>query len=423
MTTTNNPIRNVPTKLDLSSLPVVDETSIYDAKLMVEKASGNYIWFEHDPVPYFDLIMGYSSTNFGHNNPHIIKCVENALKRSDNIPAFNFRERASLSKKLLDFFPSGGAGYQVYYPVGGAKSVDTALKLAMLYKQSTDIISFSGSFHGYSLQTTAVTDQRFFNDQYKIFQNQIICLDFPDVIKGMNYKKTISKLEDTLKNTGIAAVIIEPIQGASGFRQADQKFFKELRRVTREHDVILIIDEIQTGVGRTGNFYAFSKFGIEPDIVLLGKSLAGGFYPLGAIIARREYFDKIGDRGSGFDSTFSNNIFGITIADGVMDYMQTNKILDKVKGQSIPFKQSMQKLTDKYSFIKNISIVGLACAWEITDKATARAIKKKAFENHLIIQTAGTEGNYIKIAPALTITDEDLMSVFERLDAVLAQVL
>lgn len=420
MAMANNLTSNV---LDTSSLPVVDETNIYDANLMVEKASGSYIWFEHDSEPYFDLIMGYSSTNFGHSNPHVIKCVENALKRSDNIPAFNFRERVSLSKKLLDFFPSGGTGYQVYYPVGGAKSVDTALKLAMLYKQSTGIVSFSGSFHGYSLQATAVTDQRFFNEQYKIFKNQTFCLDFPDVLKGMDYQKTISELEDTLKNNSIAAVIIEPIQGASGFRQADPEFFKELRRVTKEHDVILIIDEIQTGVGRTGDFYAFSKFGIEPDIVLLGKSLAGGFYPLGAIIAKQEYFDKIGDQGSGFDSTFSNNIFGITIADGVMDYMKTSEILNKVKEQSTLFKQGMQKLANKYSFIKNISIIGLACAWEITDKATARAIKKKAFENHLIIQTAGTGGNYIKIAPALTIKDKDLMNVFERLDAVLAQVL
>jgi len=407
---------------DLSSFPIVDETGLYNANLMIEKAAGHYIWFEGDSVPYFDLVMGYSSTNFGHNNPDIIRYIQKALQKGDNTPAFNFRERISLSKKLLDYLPFDNNNYQIYYPVGGAKAVETALKLAMLHTQKTKVISFRGGFHGYSKGAMSVTDQQFFNHHYSMFNHEVVLIEFPDINKTSDYKEALDQLRDAIQEEPTAAVIIEPIQGASGFRQAHKKFFQSLRKITQDHNIILILDEIQSGIGRTGEFYAFSKFSIQPDIVLLGKSLAGGFYPLSAVISKREYFDSVGNQKTGFDSTFSNNLFGIGIADKVMTYIKETNLLQKVQHQEKLFTRKMTQLKEKYSFIKNISVIGLACAWELVDNATAQKVKQQAFQDHIIIQTAGIEGNYIKISPALTITDQELKLAISQLDASLSRI-
>ena len=175
-------------KNNLDSFPIVDETSEYDLNLMINKAKGNYIWFEGHKKPYFDLTMGYSSTNFGHNNPEIIGIVKTALQKADNVPAFNFRERISLSNQILNYLPFTTNDYQTYYPVGGAKAVEAALKLARLYTQRTTIISFKGAFHGYSISAMGVTDQHFFSSANCIFKHVLFIWISQILIKVINIR-------------------------------------------------------------------------------------------------------------------------------------------------------------------------------------------------------------------------------------------
>lgn len=403
-------------------LPVTDEIGIYNPNLSVEKAQGNLIWFEDGQEPYFDLMMAYGSTNFGHCNPIIVSAVKKTTERLDNIPAFNTSERDELSSILVDYLPSKNKDYQVYYTVGGAKAVDASIKLARIFTKKNGVICFDGAFHGYISGLIGITDRGYFNESYDVIQNlQIFDLPFPDNNNGHSSDNVLSQLEKLLeeKNSEIGVLVIEPIQGASGFKQTDKRFFEELQKLAKRYQIVIIADEIQMGIGRTGLFYSFERYGFEPDIILLGKSLAGGFYPLSAIIARKEYFDLIGGNKSGLDSTFSNNAFGIAIAREVVRMIADQKILEKSQQSGKKFYDLVKDLQEKHPhLITNTSVIGLACGIQTPSTEKASLIKNKAFENKLIIQTAGTKGDYLKIAPSLLITEYELENAFDLLDFV-----
>lgn len=392
-------------------LPATDEIHIYDPNLHVEKAKGNYIWFEKCEKPYFDLIMGYSSTNFGHCNPDIISAVKKASEIYDNIPAFNFRARDELSNKLINHLNRSDHDYQVYYTVGGAKSIDVSLKLAKFHTSKKGVICFDGAFHGYINSLVGVTDKAYFNDNYNLINNSdIYKLPFPDEKVHSSMDNTENQLKEILykKSDQIGAILIEPVQGASGFRIAHKYFYRLLRDVSKRYNIVLIADEIQMGLGRTGLFYSYQHFDFDPDIITLSKSLAGGYYPLSAIIAKKKYFDKVGKEKPGFDSTFSNNAFGVSVANKVVDILLHDDFIENIKDKSLHFYSQMDNILQSYSFIEHLNIIGMACGIKMKNKKIADAVKKNAFKNGLIIQTAGPSGQYIKIAPSLLITKTEL---------------
>jgi len=405
-------------------LPITDEIGIYNPNLLVKKAQGSYIWFDGQDKPYLDLVMAYSSTNFGHCNPTIVKAVKKAAERLDNFPAFNTSERDDLSGELIDHLPFPGKDYQVYYTVGGAKAVDVSIKLARIFTKRHGVISFDGAFHGYINGLIGITDRGYFNESYDTIQNmQIFHLPFPDINIGPSIDVALTQLEDLIfkYREKIGAIILEPVQGAAGFRETERYFFEKLQEIANHHQIIIIADEIQAGIGRTGSFYSFERYNFQPDIVLLGKSLAGGYYPLSAIIARKEYFDNIGPDKSGLDSTFSNNAFGISIAREVVRMISDQKIFEKVQAKSILFRTLMSQLHQEYpTIVLKTSVVGLACGIQTPSSKIAALVKKRAFEKCLIIQTSGINGDYLKIAPSLLITEQELKQAFDLLGSVLA---
>lgn len=412
---------------------LLDETNYYDSTMLVRKAKGIFVWMEGEKDPYIDLLMGYSSTNFGHTNNEVLKIVKKAIERFDNITSFNSADKIMLTKKLINLlhFPDDRLAY---YPVGGTKAVDAAIKLAMAYTKKKEIICFEGAFHGYSFGGMAVTDKNFVEKkQYGNSFSQIKSFPFPD-------KKYMSE-EDSrrlLENIGryisdnqsrVAALIIEPIQGASGFIVPPDSFLVGLDELTKKYKVVFICDEIQIGVFRTGSFYYINQININPDIILLGKSLAGGYYPLSAVIGRREMFESVDLKSPGFDSTFSNNLLGIAIANGVMKFMEKNKIDKKVVKTGARFLSKLREFR-KFNFIQDINGIGMAFSYRVESPSgsmsenskLARAIKKEAFQNHLILQTAGINGDYMKLSPSFLISDAEVDMVFEKLYKVMSNI-
>lgn len=405
----------------------IDETVIYSRYFLVEKAKGSFIWFKDIKEKYIDSIMGYSSTNFGHTNEELSSYVIRAVKKFDNFPTFNSLAKVELSKKLVNLLPNKISA-QVYFPVGGAKAIDVAIKLARAYTKKQKILAFSNSFHGYSYAAMSVTDANFINkNQYFSDRlHEIVFFDFPDKNEINGKRKAIvvlEKISNYLKhNNNVAAVIFEPMQGANGFIIPPDNFLQKLTNLCKKHNVLSVCDEIQTGVCRTGHFYYHQYHNISPDIVLLGKSLAGGYYPLSAVIARKEIYNAISPSKSAFGSTFSNNLLGIEVANNVIKYIEKNGILDRVKKYGKYFFDQLNTLKN-FEFIKNIHGVGLAASFDIDvpgkkieySTNIAKEIKKEAFNQKLIIQTAGIYGNKIKLTPSLLVEKEEIQLIIKKL--------
>jgi len=416
-------------KTDITKFNIsIDETSIYNPLALVEKAKGSKIWVEGEQEPFIDLLMAYSSTNFGHVNADILQFTKKAAEKFDNIIAFNSASKIELSKKLVELLPYPGNKIP-YFPVGGTKAIDAAIKLAKAYTKKDTIIAFSGGFHGYSYAGMAVTDDGYIEkSQFGTYLGKVKKFPFPHKLsKNADElaKNILYNIERYLETNyeEVAAILFEPIQGAAGFIIPTDNFLKELIDIAKKYSIVTICDEIQTGVGRTGTFYYINQLNIDPDIVLLGKSLAGGYYPLSAVIANKEFYESINANHSGFDSTFATNLFGIEIANHVVDYIEEKNILKTVQETGKYFSSELKMLLKEFSFMKDFDSIGMAYGYRIEapskkiedSTALAKKMKKEAFKNHLILQTAGINGDHMKLAPNFFITTEEIAFVIERL--------
>lgn len=305
-----------------------DETGMYDQFLIVEKTEGLFVRFKGENEPYLDLVMGYTSLNFGHRHPKITEAVEAAVRAIDLMHSFNSESKILLSKVLAEK-ASGPANKRVYFPVGGAMAVETAVKLARAYTKKTKIASFRNAFHGYSYSAMMITDESFINKrQYAPFPGEVIWLPYTDCYYCDKQDKCsfqcLQEAEQLLsQDKDIAGLVVEPVQGGAGFVVPPKEFIAGLKKLCHDNGILFIDDEIQVGLGRTGRMFAIEHFNVEPDMILLGKSLSGGYYPLSAVIAREEIWDCISPIGSAIGSTFANNQFGAYLA------LQAQKILEE----------------------------------------------------------------------------------------------
>jgi 4-aminobutyrate aminotransferase/(S)-3-amino-2-methylpropionate transaminase len=264
-----------------------DESVMYETLLYPMRAKGMWVWVEDDGDPYLDLVLGYSSNNFGHCHPQIVEAAQEACARLTQVHSFHTRAKLLLSE-WLSLAVILNRPYQVYFDIGGASVVGGALRLCRAATGNRIVVGFSGAFHGTSYLAATVTDPRLLDKrQYGLgdFDGDVVRLPFPDRLGSVSSADCLGLLDGVLAQEDVAAVIVEPIQGAAGFIQPHNDFLPGLRERTAASQVPLIVDEIQMGVGRAGALYSFSRHGIEPDVVTLSKSLAGGMFPLSALIA------------------------------------------------------------------------------------------------------------------------------------------
>ncbi len=413
----------------------IDETVIYDPLALVTKAKGSFVWIEGQRDPYFDLLMSYSSTNFGHVNNDILKFVKDAVEKFDNIIAFNSAAKVGLSKKLVDLLPYPDNKIP-YFPVGGTKAIDAAIKLAKAYTGKDVIIAFSGDFHGYSYAAMSVTDSEYIEkSQFGSYPGKVKQFPFPHRLT-LNSSEVVKNILASIENYlqinhhKVAAVIFEPIQGAAGFLIPPDGFLKKLISLAQKYGVLTICDEIQTGVYRTGTFYYVNQLDLNPDIILLGKSLAGGYYPLSAVIANKIIFESVDPKHSGFDSTFATNLLGIEIAHQVVEYAEKKNLSKVVQTTGNIISSKLRSLLNNFNFIKDFDSIGMAYGYRVEapskkredNSALATKIKKEAFNNHLIIQTAGLYGDHMKLSPNFFITQEEIDSFITEFTLVLKKV-
>ncbi len=401
-----------------------DESKMYDKFLMPVKAEGMWVWFDGEEEPYLDLVLNYSSVNFGHCYPPIVEIAKKVVERVDQIHSFHSKDKLELSEYLSKKV-STDENYKVYFNIGGSAAVSDAIRLCRYSTGKRYMISFDGSFHGVSHTAASVVDDRLVaKEQFGIpVSEYTFSVPFPSTTNDVSVSYCLEKIEELIEKNDVAGIIIEPIQGAGGFIIPKDSFLVELSELCKRSEVKLIIDEIQVGFGRAGSFFVYQQYGVtNPDIVLLSKSIAGGYFPVSAVIARSTLFDNVPLRGTAFQTTFNNSSFGLGIANQLMKLVEREKIFDKIPEKGDALLKKLRFL-DKSPYVADLRGMGLAIAFDIIDPVSkmpsdklAKIFVSQCLKEHVISYACGVNFNSIKIIPSLVVTNEEIDIISEKLD-------
>jgi acetylornithine/N-succinyldiaminopimelate aminotransferase len=375
------------------------------ANLVVKKAKNQFIW-DDKGRKYLDFVAGISVCNLGHCNNKVLKVVKLQLDNFAHVSNLYYVPvQVKLGEELVKrAFPKA----RVFLGNSGAEANECAIKLARKWGYLNpsklgnryEIICFNNSFHGRTMATMSATGQKKFHNYLKPLQEKFVFAEFNDI-------DSIKKLI----NNRTVAVMIEPVQGEGGIIPAEKKFLKDLRILCDKNNLLLIFDEIQCGIGRTGKFYAFESFGVKPDIVTMAKSLANGF-PLGAVVAGKKCADVFiyGDHGS----TFGGNPVSCAAALAVSK-MMTSKFLYNVSKISDYLRKKLEVLKSKYSIIKEVRGVGLILGIDLT--INGKGVVNYCLEKRLIINC--THDTALRLLPPLIITKKDVDCAMKILEEAL----
>lgn len=370
-----------------------------------EKGIGTKL-YDIEGKEYLDFVAGVAVNCLGHCHPAIVKALDEQSKKLIHVSNLYWTPtQTELAKKLIQYSDHD----TVFFCNSGTEANETAIKMARKYGKLTgdaekyEIITMENSFHGRTLGSLSITGQTKYQKDFMPLMGGVSSVRFNDID---DLQKKIS--EKT------CAVIIEPIQGEGGIIKADETFLVEANKLCKEYNALLIFDEVQCGIGRSGDLFAYQSFGVVPDIVCLAKGLGGGF-PIGAVLANEKAsIFKPGDHGC----TFGGNPLGCAVSLAVFKELIENGVLEGVKEKEQLFKAEIEKLMLQYNFIKKIDGKGLMLGIHL--EVEAKKIVGKAFEKGLLIIGAGK--NIVRIVPPLNITTDEIKKGLEILQEIFKEV-
>ncbi|RXJ79545.1 diaminobutyrate--2-oxoglutarate transaminase [Arcobacter sp. F2176] len=376
---------------------------------------------------FIDFFAGAGTLNYGHNNEHISKALIEYIQKDGVIHGLDMA--TSAKKDFLQTFNDTilvprNLDYKIQFTgPTGTNAVETALKLARLVKGRSNVVSFTNGFHGLTQGSSSVTGNNDYRDESYISRSNVSFMPFDGYFGDMNTMTIFRKfLEDSSSGLDIpAAVIVETIQGEGGINVASKEWLQELESICREYDILLIIDDIQVGNGRTGEFFSFEFAGINPDIVTVSKSIGGGL-PMAIVLLKPDLDQwKPGEHTGTFRG---NNLAFVAATVAISHYWQNDDLSNAVKYKEKLLKESLKKIADKYKDTFDIVIRGrgLAYGFEIKgDNSVAGEISKYAFAEKLIIETCGSEDQVVKFLPPLIIDEETLVEGLNRLEIAISK--
>ena len=362
--------------------------------IVLDHGYGSYVW-DVNGRKYLDALGGIAVNVLGHNYAPLVSAIADQAKRLIHVSNLYYTEpQADAAAKLSELT----AGGKVFFGNSGAEANEGAIKAARKYAhtihpEKSQIITALGSFHGRTLATLTATGQEKFHK------------GFEPLPQGFDYVpyNDIAALEARM-NENTAAVMLEPIQGEGGVRTPADGYLQQVRALCDQYDTLLIFDEIQTGMGRTGTFYAYEMYDVTPDIVTLAKGLAGGV-PIGAFIVTEKVAAAFhaGDHGS----TFGGNPLACAAANVVLDVIADDAFLGRVKAVGTHFKQKLEDLRTKYpAYIVDVRGTGLILGMEMQKNEVAAAIARRMLEQGVIINC--TAGNVLRFIPPLIFTKNEV---------------
>lgn len=368
--------------------------------LTLVKGQGSYVW-DDKGTKYLDFTAGIATCNLGHVPVYVQKKLEEQLAQlwhCSNL--YHIPTQAALAELLTKH----SCADQVFFCNSGAEANEAAIKMARKYGKELkgaaayQIVTFKQSFHGRTLATLSATGQ------------SKIQAGFEPLVAGFTYLEFNDfTCFDQIDPSSTAAVLLEVVQGEGGVVPADPKWLQELESYCREHQILLMIDEIQTGMGRTGSLFAYEQYGIEPDLFTLAKGLGSGF-PIGALLAKEDVANCFQPGSHG--STFGGNPLAVTAGLATLEYMIEHRIPEQAQELGNYLNEQLQGLQKKYRIVKQVRGLGLLQGLIVDEYASE--LVNAARKLHLLILLAGS--NVVRLLPPLTTTKAEIDQAISVLD-------
>jgi len=419
-------------KID-ENLKVVSEDIKYIARgvalkyfpLVVARASGVKVW-DLDGNEYIDFLSSAAVFNVGHSNIEVVKAIKDQLEKFIHygILYLYHKPAVELAKLLVEITP-GTFEKKVIFGLSGSDANDSAIKASRVYTGRPNIASFTYSYHGTTYGAISVSGVINPKIRAKVYPlPNVHFLPYPDTYRcpfdmepkecGEYYLGLIEEyFQRVVDGESFAALIIEPIQGDAGILIPPRNFMEGLYKLTRKYGIVFIDEEVQTGLCRTGRMFAIEHFGIEPDLIVVGKAIGGGM-PISAVIGRREIVDAA--EPPTFLLTFSGHSLSAVAAIATIKYAIRERLAERARKLGEYALKRFNEMKDKYEIIGDVRGLGLLIGIEIVknkktkepDRNTTLKIIWRCWEKGLLMMSFGKYGNVLRIAPPLTIELEEL---------------
>jgi len=403
--------------------------------LVIETASGSYLYAQ-DGRRYLDFSCGIGVTNLGHGHPHVLEAARRQMEKLVHVSVVAHSEpMIVLAERLAAIAP--GDLDMVFFGNSGTEAVEGAIKLARYVTGKPGIVAFHGAFHGRTYGALSLTASKAkYRERYEPLLPGVYHVPYPYPFRnpsGPGERATldyvfasIDEMFDTrISPAKIAAFIVEPVLGEGGCVVPPVAFLRRLREVCDRHDILLILDEVQSGYGRTGKMFACEHFGVIPDILAVAKSIASGF-PLSAVIASSELMKQWEPGAHG--STFGGNPVACAAAVATLDIFERERVLENADRRGVELLRRLRALQGTVPVIGEVRGLGLMIGIELVEpdgkpaSALQERVRYACLESGLVVLAAGTHENVVRLLPPLTLSEVELEEGWVILKAALEEV-
>ena len=405
---------------------VADPLSIYLPIVAAEGRGATLI--DVDGNTFIDFTGGVGCLNVGHSHPRLVEAAQEQLARFSHtdFTVVPYELYVTLAERLCEVTPIVGPRKAAFFNAG-TEAVENAIKFARAFTGRPAVIAFEGGFHGRTLLSLSLTSK---THPYKAglgpFAPEVYRVPFAQDYRGPSAAEALRALERALVTQvaaeNVAAIVIEPVQGEGGFQVAPLEFMEGVRAICDRHGIVLVVDEVQTGFARTGRLFAIEHYGVEPDLMTLAKSIAGGL-PLSAVVGKAEIMDAPGDSAIG--GTYVGNPVAQAAALAVLDVIEEEGLNDRAAALGEAMRARMENWQERWPQIGDVRGLGAMIALELVlDPATkqpapdlATEVVDHAARNGLLLLKSGIYSNCIRVLTPLVLSDAELdeaLSVWEQ---------
>ncbi|PAU73041.1 4-aminobutyrate--2-oxoglutarate transaminase [Vreelandella alkaliphila] len=396
------------------------------ATQFADRAENAIIW-DADGNRIIDFAGGIGVLNIGHCHPKVVEAVREQLGRVMHTcqTVIPYEGYVKVAEKLSQLTPVRGHG-KVMLVNSGAEALENAVKIARAATGKNNVICFDGGYHGRTFMTMAMNGKVVpYSADFGSMPGNVFRAPYPVPFHGVSEEDAIRGLKMTLKTDAnprdTAAIVIEPVLGEGGFYPAPASFLKAVREICDEHGMLMIVDEVQSGFGRTGKLFAIEHSGVEPDLMTMAKSMAGGM-PISAVVGTAEHMDACGPNSLG--GTYSGSPVSCAAVLAVLEVFEEEKILEKSQALGEVLGQRFTQWQQRFTCVENVRHLGSMAALDIVaadqtpDPELAAAMCKRAREKGLILLSCGLYGNTLRFLMPVTIEDsilEEGLAIVEEL--------
>lgn len=386
--------------------------------LYAQRAHNAEIW-DVEGRRYIDFCAGIAVVNTGHCHSRVVEAVRAQAERFTHtcFQVVAYESYVTLAERLCALAP-GSSPKKALFMSTGAEAVENAIKIARHATGRSAVIAFEGAFHGRTQLGMALTGKVApYKEGFGALGADIYHVPYPSPVHGISVADTLRAIERLFRYqvqaTRVAALIVEPVQGEGGYLPAPEGFLAALRQVCDQHGIVLVADEIQTGMGRTGKLFAMEHSGVEPDLITLAKGLGGGT-PISAVVGKAEIVDAVPPGGLG--STYAGSPLACEAALAVLDVLESEQLCARSLVLGEQLRTRLRALAKRYPVIADVRGLGAMTALEFAHDGDlqrpaaglATALKNEAARRGLLLLTCGSHGNAIRIMVPLTISDATL---------------